>query len=114
MSDCLSDGRVLVDWYEKQGPDRFVFHTGEAVTFIDTKGHTVTTNKGRTIAYDYCVLATGSDATLPSYVDRAVEGVFVYRNIADLNNLLSYSERTDVQGTPVRFTNTHQITHSSI
>lgn len=51
------------------------------------------TDKNRSIPYDYCVLATGSDATLPSFVDPDIEGVFVYRNISDLNRLLSYSEK---------------------
>ena len=46
-----------------------------------------------TVAYDYCVLATGSDASLPRFVDPSVEGVFVYRNISDLNRLLAYSEK---------------------
>ena len=68
---------------------------------IDTKAHTVSTSKGRILSYDYCVLATASEASLPGYVDRTVQGVFVYRNIADLNSLLKYSERADIRGTPV-------------
>ena len=53
----------------------------------------MTTDKTRTIAYDYCVLATGSDATLPSYANLTVPGVFVYRNIADVNKLLAHIEK---------------------
>lgn len=79
-----------------------MFHTGEAVTTIDCIAHTVTTDKARTIKYDYCVLATGSEAVLPSFVDHSVLGVFVYRNIADLNNMLEYSARPEVKDTPVR------------
>ena len=92
---------ILADWYAEQDPDRFRFYTGEAVTSIDTDGHTVTTDKGRTITYDYCVLATGSDATLPSFADPPVDGVFVYRNISDLNSLLEYSQREAIKGQPV-------------
>lgn len=94
---CLS-----AEWYAQQDPSRFVCHTGEAVVSIDVKAHTVTTDKDRMIHYDYCVLATGSEATLPDYVDRNVKGVFVYRNISDLNNMLEYSNCDSVRGTPVR------------
>ena len=93
---------IPADWYAEQDSDRFQFFTGEAVTAIDAEGHTVTTDKGRTIPYDYCVLATGSDATLPSFADPSVNGVFVYRNISDLNSLLKYSQREAVKGQPVR------------
>lgn len=50
----------------------------------------MTTDK-RSISYDYCVLATGSEAALPSYASPNVQGVFVYRNIADLEGLLAYA-----------------------
>ena len=60
---------------------------------LDTSAHTVTTDTGRSITYDHCVLATGSDATLPSYADTAVPGVFVYRNVTDVNKLLAYAEK---------------------
>ncbi|KAI0789354.1 nitrite reductase [Abortiporus biennis] len=85
-------------WYTQQDPNRFVFHVGEAVNAINTETHTVITDKGRNITYDYCVLATGSDATIPDYVDPSIPGVFVYRNIADLNKLLAYAERDDIRG----------------
>ena len=69
----------------------------------------MTTSKGRVIKYDYCVLATGSDATLPAYADTSIPGVFVYRNVGDVNGLLAYAERegtkdSDVQVCPVCLT----------
>lgn len=85
-------------WYAEQDPDRFTFHVGEAVTSIDSEGHNVTTDKGRVINYDYCVLATGSSATVPSYVDVNIPGVFVYRNISDMNRLLAYADKDDIKG----------------
>ncbi|RPD71067.1 nitrite reductase [Lentinus tigrinus ALCF2SS1-7] len=85
------------EWYTKQDPDRFQFHTGETVTSLDTEARVVATDKGRTIAYDYCVLATGSDATLPAYADLSIPGVFVYRNIADVDKLLAHAEKEDVK-----------------
>jgi nitrite reductase (NAD(P)H) len=44
------------------------------------------------------IQATGSDATLPSYADPKMKGVFVYRNISDLNKLLDYSQQPHVKG----------------
>ncbi|PIL30050.1 hypothetical protein GSI_07962 [Ganoderma sinense ZZ0214-1] len=81
------------DWYAKQDPRRFAFHTGETVVSLDPVAHVVATDAGRAIAYDHCVLATGSDATLPAYADTSIPGVFVYRNIGDVNNLLAYAEK---------------------
>jgi nitrite reductase (NAD(P)H) len=64
--------------------------------------HTVTTDKNRTIPYDICVLATGSMAILPPYISteraKRIRGVFVYRNIADLEAIMNYAEREGVKG----------------
>jgi len=75
---------------------------GERVTFVDTATHSVETSQGRVINYDICVLATGSNAGFPRYCtpERAagIDGIFVYRNIADLDKLLAYAERDGVKG----------------
>ncbi|KAL1940535.1 hypothetical protein VTO73DRAFT_7970 [Trametes versicolor] len=85
------------DWYAKQDPVLFSFHVGESVASLDHASRSVTTDKGRTIAYDYCVLATGSDAALPSYADLSIPGAFVYRNISDVNKLLEYAEKGEMK-----------------
>jgi NAD(P)H-nitrite reductase large subunit len=50
--------------------------------------------------YDILVLATGSAAGLPPYVSteraRDTKGVFVYRSIADLENIIKYAEQSHV------------------
>ncbi|KAI0820586.1 nitrite reductase [Trametes gibbosa] len=81
------------EWYAKQDPKRFSFHVGEAVVSLDPSTHVVRTDKGRVIMYDRCVLATGSDAALPSYADISIPGAFVYRNLSDINKLLAYAEK---------------------
>ncbi|KAH9891345.1 nitrite reductase [Cubamyces lactineus] len=86
------------EWYQEQDPGRFSFYTGEAVVSLDTESRTVTTDTGRIIAYDHCVLATGSDASLPAYADLSVPGVFVYRNISDINKLLKWAEMEGMEG----------------
>ncbi|KAI0668754.1 nitrite reductase [Trametes maxima] len=85
------------DWYAKQDPHRFSFHIGESVASLDPDSHIVMTDKGRTVPYDFCVLATGSDAALPSYADLSVPGTFVYRNISDINKLLVYAEKEEMK-----------------
>lgn len=102
----------VAQWYAEQDPDRFTFHVGEAVTSIDSEGHKVTTDKGRVINYDYCVLATGSSATVPSYVDVNIPGVFVYRNISDMNRLLAYADKDDIKGSKVNYTPLSLCAHS--
>ncbi|KAI0329154.1 nitrite reductase [Cubamyces sp. BRFM 1775] len=84
------------EWYQEQDPERFSFFTGEAVVSLDTEAHAVSTDTGRTIVYDHCVLATGSDASLPAYADLSVPGVFVYRNISDVNKLLEWADKEEM------------------
>jgi nitrite reductase (NAD(P)H) len=62
------------------------------VTEIDSNQKTVKTAKGDTVAYDILVLATGSNAVLPRHTPgHDAEGVFVYRTIEDLENLIGFS-----------------------
>lgn len=85
------------DWYTKQDPERFEFHIGETVVSLNPDAHIATTDKGREVSYDHCVLATGSDATLPAYADLSVPGVFVYRNISDVNKIIAFSEQGSIK-----------------
>lgn len=82
---------------------------------IDTEKKTVHTSKDNTFSYDILVLATGSAAGLPPYVSAAQAkdtkgessrrllvreltlGIFVYRNIADLEGLIKYAERPEIK-----------------
>ncbi|SGY20621.1 BQ5605_C016g08108 [Microbotryum silenes-dioicae] len=88
------------NWYAEQEPDRFAFHVGEQVTLIDSKSKTVSTSRGNTFSYDILVLATGSGAGLPPYVSieqaEKTTGVFVYRNIADLESIMDYAELSHI------------------
>jgi nitrite reductase (NAD(P)H) len=87
-------------WYAEQQPDRFRYHLGETVTSISPSQHIVHTAKGQSFKYDKCVLATGAGAGLPPYVSTQVaantQGVFVYRNIADLDGIISYAGKDEV------------------
>lgn len=87
-------------WYAAQQPEKLAYHLGETVTSISPEEHTIHTDKGRSFRYDKCILATGSTAALPPYISvtsiQETRGVFVYRNISDLNDLMAYAEAEHV------------------
>ncbi|KAJ6590581.1 nitrite reductase [Mycena vulgaris] len=88
-------------WYAEQQPDSFRYFLGETVTSVSPEAHLIHTSKGHVFKYDKCILATGSNAGLPPYVtpEKAAKtaGVFVYRNIADLDGIISYAEKGNVK-----------------
>jgi nitrite reductase (NAD(P)H) len=52
----------------------------------------VRTSAGETVSYDILVLATGSDAVLPTHTPgHDANGVFVYRTISDLEKLMEFA-----------------------
>lgn len=63
--------------------------------------HLVYTSKGRSFRYDKCIIATGSTASLPQYTSLTrvakTRGIFLYRNISDLDSVIEYAERDDVK-----------------
>jgi nitrite reductase (NADH) large subunit len=78
-------------WYHEQG---ITLHTGELVTEIDRANKTIRTHHGKMDQYDYLVLATGSGAFVPPLEGVALDGVFVYRTIEDLNQIIDYGQRS--------------------
>ncbi|KAL9711883.1 hypothetical protein Ac2012v2_004956 [Leucoagaricus gongylophorus] len=88
-------------WYAEQQPDRFRYHLSETVTSLLPEQHLVYTSKGRSFRYDKCIIATGSTASLPPYTSLTrvakTRGIFLYRNISDLDSVIEYAERDDVK-----------------
>lgn len=74
--------------------NQLTYHLNTPVTEIDPANKTVTcANGGEVVAYDILVLATGSDAALPTRTPgHDARGVFVYRTIADLQRLIAHGE----------------------
>jgi nitrite reductase (NAD(P)H) len=97
---------LLAEWYASQNPDRLLVHLNEQVTSINPDAHVVTTSQNRIIPYDLLTIATGSDAALPPCITKeqtnTIKGVFVYRNISDLDKLLAYGGRESTVGTKNR------------
>ena len=78
------------EWYKENGITLVV---GERVSDIDRNNKTIATSKDRGFSYDYLVLATGSSAFVPPIKGVEKEGVFVYRTIEDLEDMLAYAEK---------------------
>jgi nitrite reductase (NAD(P)H) len=57
------------------------------------------------IRYDILVLATGSAASVPSYVTQeqmnTTKGMFVYRSIADLEAIMKYAQQDGVDSAEI-------------
>ena len=77
------------NWYMEND---VTLHTGELVTSIDRENKKVITHHGHEELYDKLVLATGSSALVPPITGVDKAGVFVYRTIEDLDNIISYGK----------------------
>jgi nitrite reductase (NAD(P)H) len=68
------------------------YHLNTRVTEVDPARKHVKTSTGQQVSYDILVLATGSDAVLPTNTaGYDANGVFVYRTISDLEQLLEFA-----------------------
>lgn len=77
-------------WYVENNIQLF---TGELVTEIDRANKKIKTHLGKTDHYDELVLATGSSAFVPVLEGVERDGVFVYRTIEDLNQIIEYGKK---------------------
>ncbi len=76
-------------WYADRG---IRLHVGDRVTEIDRDKKIVRSARGREVAYDYLVLATGSAPFVPPVPGIDKQGVFVYRTIEDLERIIAYGK----------------------
>ncbi len=66
--------------------------TSQLVTEIDRDQKIVRTHTGETEAYDYLILATDSRPMVPPIKGVDKKGVFVYRTIEDLDQIIAYAK----------------------
>jgi NAD(P)H-dependent nitrite reductase small subunit len=78
-----------LDWYHESGIE---LHIGDRASSIDCRKQVVHSEKGRSVAYDYVVLATGSFPFVPPAPGMTNRGVFVYRTIDDLQRIMAYAQ----------------------
>ncbi|KAF9883728.1 hypothetical protein FE257_003020 [Aspergillus nanangensis] len=80
------------EWYGSFQDRSFDYHLNTRVTDVFPDQKTVKTSTGDVISYDILVLATGSDAVLPtSTPGYDAKGIFVYRTISDLERLIEFA-----------------------
>ncbi len=77
-------------WYFDNG---ITLYAGEAkaATRIDRKNKKVYAQDGTVASYDRLLIATGSKAVIPKIPGNDLEGVISFRDIVDVNKMLSYS-----------------------
>ncbi|CAN8098068.1 unnamed protein product [Discula destructiva] len=81
-------------WYESAvGADNALgWHLNKRVAAIHKDRKTVACADGHEVPYDILVLVTGSEALLPRHTPgHDARGVFVYRNIDDLQRLIAFA-----------------------
>ena len=79
-------------WYEEQNIELV---TGALVTGIDRESQKISTHKGTEASYDILILATGSRPFVPEIKGVDKKGVFVYRTIEDLENIIHFGQNVN-------------------
>jgi nitrite reductase (NADH) large subunit len=79
------------DWYAEHGIE---LHLGDRVAAIDRDRRRIRSEKGIQITYDAAILATGSNPFVPPVPGITQRGVFVYRTIDDLEQIIAYAQRS--------------------
>ena len=68
-------------------------HIGDKAEKVDRENKIVISAKGEEIQYDKLIFATGSSAFVPPVPGVDKEGVFVYRTIEDLDDMMAYAKK---------------------
>lgn len=79
-----------LDWYREQGIE---LHIGDRAAAIDRRAKVVRSERGLEVSYDKVVLATGSFPFVPPVPGIQKRGVFVYRTIEDLEQIIAYASK---------------------
>src|SRR5690606_20189046 len=82
---CLADA----SWYAERKIELFL---GERAVKVDRERRLVISSTGREVPYDRVVLATGSTPFVPPIPGSRRPGVFVYRTLDDLEQILAYAQ----------------------
>jgi nitrite reductase (NADH) large subunit len=92
----ISEDETIIydmDWYEEQGID---YRKSEVVLNIDKQNKTVETTEGE-YQWDKLVLACGSCPFVPPIEGVEKEGVFTFRTLQDVEDILEYIEENGVE-----------------
>ncbi|MBO0692386.1 MAG: FAD-dependent oxidoreductase, partial [Acidimicrobiaceae bacterium] len=80
----VTEDELALGSREGSPPDGVELVLGDRVAEIDATGRVAVTDAGRRIAFETCVLATGSYPWVPPIPGVDARGVFVYRTLDDL------------------------------
>ncbi|MEW6638784.1 MAG: FAD-dependent oxidoreductase, partial [Actinomycetota bacterium] len=80
-------------WYEERNVR---FRRGVRVEEVDTKGRRVMGADGEWVPYDRLIFATGASASVPPIEGRDKEGVFVFRTVRDVEEMLEAAPEKSV------------------
>jgi len=86
------------EWYAENG---IVLYTNTLISSINRTNKQVITHRGEAYPYDFLVMATGSYPFVPPINGANKNGVFVYRTIEDLDQILAYGKKVAMVGTGV-------------
>ncbi|MGB3682083.1 MAG: nitrite reductase large subunit NirB [Rubrobacteraceae bacterium] len=73
------------NWYEERN---VTFHRGVRVAEVDIKAQKVKGEDGEWVFYDRLIFATGSSSAVPPIEGNDKEGVFVFRTVRDVEEML--------------------------
>ena len=73
------------NWYEE---NNVTFHRGVRVEEVDTEEQKVKGEDGEWVPYDKLIFATGSSSSVPPIEGNDKEGVFVFRTVRDVEDML--------------------------
>lgn len=88
-AEKLMIGRM--EWYREHGVE---IHLGDRACSMDREQKIIRSQKGVEIQYDVAIMATGSYPFVPPVPGFDKQGVFVYRTIEDLNQIIEYSKKS--------------------
>ncbi|MBK8393268.1 MAG: nitrite reductase large subunit [Saprospiraceae bacterium] len=83
------------NWYAENGID---LRLGELIKKIDIQNKTVESHKSEIYAFDKLIIATGSYPFVPVIDGVDKKGIFVYRTIEDLDQMIRFSEKIKAKG----------------
>jgi nitrite reductase (NADH) large subunit len=95
-SEFAQDGTTT--WYNENGVELLI---GDKAVAVDSNKKVVIGQSGKEIPYDTVVYATGSYPFVPPIPGKQRPGVFVYRTIEDLQNMLTYAQEHNVKSAAV-------------
>lgn len=78
------------DWYEE---NKVTLNKGAKIAHIDRENKCVTSEAGITASYDKLVIATGSNPFIIPMPGHDLEGVLVYRDLDDVEQMLAAAQK---------------------